>query len=352
MCTAREVTSFFAILAILPNVIISAHVDAIEEKPREKPISMYEVIIQKCPDLEKTDIKKNLSEIFDKKCVDWTAIDKVTVLTDDNYTTVQCLLLYESILPFCTQFGDKIVQFGGFIKDSLNGVYDLDTVCDSEKSLVKTLKNKNSTHNLTNILHLITCPLICTTKISDGKPKIAEMCSMAYFLNSFDLTKFLSRQTSLVNPKNPVVAEPHVANIASEVVNQENEKQKEDQPQIAKDKNDEDVQKIPPLSNDLKDKPVKTAAVTIKASKVKVSLTNQVDNEKPKEKPKVVEAGVAEGAVAKETETQNQPPKIEETDNLNKNEKPETNEEEVPVKNEGSEVNPDTAQDPHLELNG
>lgn len=335
MCKIQEVTCFLVIIAILPNVILSAPGKVVEEKP----LSMYQVIVQKCPDLEKTDIKKNLSEIFDKKCVDWAAIDKVTVLTDDNKTNVQCLLLYESILPFCTKIGEKIIQFASFIKDSLHGVYDLETVCDSEKSLVKTLKN--STHNLTNILHLSTCPLICTTTISNGKPKIAEMCSMAYFLNTFDVVKLLSSQASLDNHK---VAHSHEANIASEVVNKENE---EVQPQIAKDKNDSDLQKNPSSNNDLREKPVKTEPLATKASNVKVPLTNQVDNEKPK----VVEASVAEGAAAHETETQNQPPKIEETEKLNKNEKPETNEEKVPVKEESSEGNPDTAQDTHQDLN-
>lgn len=335
MCTIQEVTSFLVIIAILPNVILSAPGKVVEEKP----LGMYEVIVQKCPDLEKTDIKKNLSEIFDKKCVDWTAIDKVTVLTDDNKTNVQCLLLYESILPFCTKIGEKIIQFASFIKDSLHGVYDLETVCDSEKSLVKTLKN--STHNLTNILHLSTCPLICTTTISNGKPKIAEMCSMAYFLNTFDVIKLLSSQASLDNHK---VAHSHEANIASEVVNKENE---EVQPQIAKGKNDSDLQKKPSSNNDLREKPVKTDPLTTKASNVKVPLTNQVDNEKPK----VVEASVVEGAAPHETETQNQPPKTEETEILNKNEKPETNEETVPVKKESSERNPDAAQDTHQDLN-
>lgn len=344
MRSVQEVT-FLVILVILPNVIISASGKAIEEKP----ISMYKVIVQKCPNLEKTDIKKNLTEIFDKKCVDWAAIDKVTVLTEDDQTNVQCLLLYESILPFCTQFGEKIVQFGDFIKSSLNGVYDLETVCYGDKSLVKTLKN--STHNLTNILHLSTCPLICNSKISEGKPKTAEMCSMAYFLSSFDLTKFLSRQASLssvVAHPNLVAAQSHEANVASEIVNQQTEKKNDEvQPQSAKDKIDSDLLKNPSSNNDLKAKPVKTDQLTTKPSKV--PLINQVD-EKPKEKPKVVEASVAEGAVAQETETQNQPPKIEETENLNKNEKPETNE-KVPAKDESSEVNPDIAQDPQQDLN-
>ncbi|XP_050303250.1 uncharacterized protein LOC126741027 isoform X2 [Anthonomus grandis grandis] len=176
-----------AILIIFSAALISG---AAIEKQNEA-VSMFDVIKEKCPQLNKTELFHTLNDIFTKQCVNWMEISTTDSL--NNSSIEQCLLLYESMNYFCKRLDQPTgLQYSGLIPTSKAiSFFDISTICMSNNSLAHHLTNKTE-HNVSKILEPMNCVLTCGG-LKQNEAITYEICKYAYFFASFDMNKFLAK---------------------------------------------------------------------------------------------------------------------------------------------------------------
>lgn len=209
----RQSLNTWTFYLLFVAVAITSSDGAPQQNVQNEPHTMYEAIVSKCPQLENTKLKEN-SDIFTSQCVDWAKINPSNLQYNKTKIDSSCLVLYESLLSFCTQLGDHVAKFEGiipsapYLKD-----YTIERVClnnETRNSLTKT------EHNISNLLTPSSCVYLCGEFAETGLVLQSDVCKYAYYFATFNVSKFLAASNLLrKNDENPSINESQSANKTS-----------------------------------------------------------------------------------------------------------------------------------------
>lgn len=182
--------TIFIFLAVIPRFILGipppvslASLQNVESDVK----SIYSEAVRKCPNLEKTGLKDN--EIFSNKCLNATGFNATTAVSEQNKGTVQCFMLYESLVSFCTEMNNTLSQTQGVIptRDKLQILNDsLTGVCSGEAAIFNS--SKIGTKASTLVTSLDDCLVLCMDY--NGAHRVSDFCRYTYFFTTFNVSKF------------------------------------------------------------------------------------------------------------------------------------------------------------------